>query len=176
MASTMPSALTAIRASTTCPRRLGRYTDRTFDSRVTTDAIRSPRSEPSSTPVGDPTGRSASSVPAALSIASRNAGAGFDVDNIVGGTFVRCEASGNGGTGFQLGTNTNRCTVERCVSTQNLGGGFSVLGTGNLVIGNRATASAVGGYNFAANNFAAPIISGGEVMTNGDRSNANIEY
>ena len=109
------------------------------------------------------------------SIASNNASNGFDVDDILGGAFARCTANGNGGTGFLLGAAVRQCRVERCDASSNAGGGFSLLGQGNLIVGCRASTSAVGGYNIGAGNTRGPIITGPGVLAN-TNPDANIEY
>lgn len=108
-------------------------------------------------------------------VASRNGTHGFDLRDVDGGTLDRCVASGNGGNGFELGQKADRCRVERCTSTANGGVGFNILGTGNLIVGNRATGGAVGGYNIGVGNVRGPILTAATLITN-TNPDANIEY
>jgi hypothetical protein len=92
------------------------------------------------------------------SLASRNGGDGFDLNDCVGASLDRCVSTGNGGTGFRLGASFNSGRVERCHSSGNTSGEFSVSGAGNLILRCRATFNAVGAYDVAPGNVLAPVV------------------
>ncbi|CAE7230924.1 unnamed protein product [Symbiodinium necroappetens] len=108
-------------------------------------------------------------------VCSRNGTNGFDLRDVDGGTFDRCVASGNGGNGFEFGQKADRCHIAKCTSSSNGGVGFNIIGTGNLIVGNRATGGAVGGYNIGPGNVRGPILTAAGVLTN-TNPDANIEY
>ena len=108
-------------------------------------------------------------------VAMRNLRDGFDLNDCVGGHLDRCVSSGNGGVGFLLGGKFDRCRVEKCSASDNLGGEVFVLGSGNLVVGCRAAGNAVGTYDIAPGNVRAPVIDAVSIQQNCN-PDANIIY
>ena len=109
------------------------------------------------------------------SLASRNNGDGFDLDDCVGASLDRCVSSGNGGTGFLLGAAFTGGRVERCQSTGNTAGEFSVSGVGNLIVRCRASINAAGAYDILQGNVLAPVVDPTGLSANRN-PDANLEY
>ncbi|MEM7755135.1 MAG: right-handed parallel beta-helix repeat-containing protein [Planctomycetota bacterium] len=97
---------------------------------------------------------------------SNNTGDGMHLSDCVGARLQRCVSSGNGGAGFVLDATCTRAHVSGCTSMNDAGGGFFVLGSGNLVMGCAADASAAGAFNIAANNGATVVIDAAAVAAN----------
>ncbi len=106
------------------------------------------------------------------SISQRNSGNGFDLAD---GTavLIDCEAHANGGTGFLLRNTITRGRVERCNALENAAG-FVIDASGCLVIDNRASADAIGGFAIGANNTATPVIGRQEVQSGQMGNHPNI--
>lgn len=97
------------------------------------------------------------------SIASRNAGHGFNLDHI-SGSLSRCRAAGNSGFAILLGTGSSGCDVDECSSSGN-GGGFAVNGVQNSVTRCTADIGPLGAFAIAPGNVSGPILSGADVAT-----------
>lgn len=97
-------------------------------------------------------------------IASRNAGSGFDLDNIEGGSLENCKAVGNGLIGFQIGNAVRSMTISGCIAMGNPGG-IVVYGTQNVIVGCTASNGPIGAFAINAGNAAGPVISAADVAT-----------
>ena len=96
------------------------------------------------------------------SLSHRNNGRGFHLENCAGPQYVRCQTSGNSGVGFSLASTVTGAHIEACASSGDAGG-FSVQGTGNVVIACSAQIGPLGAYSIVAGNTAGPLVDSGNI-------------
>lgn len=96
------------------------------------------------------------------SLSHRNNGRGFHLENCAGPQFTRCQTSGNTGVGFSLSSSVTGAHIEACSSTGDAGG-FSVQGTGNVVIACSAQIGPLGAFSIVAGNTAGPFVDSGNI-------------
>jgi hypothetical protein len=108
-----------------------------------------------------------------------NSGGGVVIDEARGGELSEVLSNGNTGPGLHLGPGCASMTVRECTATNNTTTGVLVLGSGNLVLSNRASLNATGNYSFAAGNAygpIAPVAGVGDLSSISFHAHTNYEF